>query len=71
VEVGAPSSEGVCPFNDEKDPLAKRETLELVRAYYKIDDDKVRKRLFKVVKTVGAASLAHKLATAGKRKGTK
>jgi len=55
------------PFEDEKDPLAKRETLELVRAYYKIDEDKVRKRIFEMVKAVGAASKAHKLA-AGKRR---
>jgi transcriptional regulator with XRE-family HTH domain len=32
------------------DPLAKRETLELVRAYYKIKSPNVRKRLFKLVK---------------------
>jgi transcriptional regulator with XRE-family HTH domain len=30
----------------EPDPMTKRETLELVRAYYKITDPKVRKRLF-------------------------
>jgi hypothetical protein len=34
------------PENDfEKDPMAKRETLELVRAYYNIPDSAVRKRL--------------------------
>ncbi len=52
------------PFVDDKDPLAKRETLELVRAYYKIDEGKVRKRIFEMVKAVGAASKATKLATA-------
>jgi transcriptional regulator with XRE-family HTH domain len=57
--------------SDDKDPLAKRETLELVRAYYKIDESKVRKRLFEMVKAVGAASNAHRLASASKRKGTK
>ena len=36
----------------ESDPLARRETLELVRAYYKIDDPKVRKRLFELTKTL-------------------
>ena len=56
------------PFEDEKDPLAKRETLELVRAYYKIDEAKVRKRIFEMVKAVGAASRAHKLSGTGKRK---
>lgn len=36
----------------ESDPLARREILELVRAYYKIDDPKVRKRLFELTKTL-------------------
>jgi transcriptional regulator with XRE-family HTH domain len=34
------------------DPLAKRETLELVRAYYKISDPKARKRLFELTKAI-------------------
>ena len=37
----------------EHDPLARRETLELVRAYYKIADPRVRKRLFELVKSLG------------------
>ncbi len=36
----------------EPDPLARRETLELVRAYYKIVDPKIRKRLFELTKTL-------------------
>lgn len=32
-------------LSDERDPMAKRETLELVRAYYCIQDPTVRKRL--------------------------
>lgn len=36
----------------EPDPLAKRETLELVRAYYKISDPKTRKRLFELTKAI-------------------
>jgi transcriptional regulator with XRE-family HTH domain len=36
----------------EPDPMAKRETLELVRAYYKITDSSVRKRLFELTKAV-------------------
>lgn len=36
----------------EQDKLAKRETLELVRAYYKITDPKVRKKTFELVKAV-------------------
>jgi transcriptional regulator with XRE-family HTH domain len=49
------------PFEQEKDPLIKRETLELVRAYYKIREARVRKRIFEMVKAVGAASHAENL----------
>ena len=34
------------PFEQEKDPLIKRETLELGRSYYKIREARVRKRIF-------------------------
>lgn len=34
-------------------PLDKRETLELVRAYYRISDPAVRKRLFELTKALG------------------
>jgi transcriptional regulator with XRE-family HTH domain len=41
------------PENEqEADPLARRETLELVRAYYRIPDAAVRKRLSDLVKAV-------------------
>lgn len=33
--------------------LSRRETLELVRAYYKIKDPSVRKKLFEMVKALG------------------
>lgn len=36
----------------EPDPLTKRETLELVRAYYRITNPQVRKRLFELVKSI-------------------
>ena len=36
----------------EPDPLARRETLELVRAYYKITDSRTRKRLADLVKVL-------------------
>ena len=36
----------------EPDPMAKRETLDLVRAYYKIPDPAVRKRMFELTKSV-------------------
>jgi transcriptional regulator with XRE-family HTH domain len=41
----------------EADPLARRETLELVRAYYKITDPKIRKRLFELTKTLAKADM--------------
>jgi transcriptional regulator with XRE-family HTH domain len=42
--------------SDEKDPMAKRETLELVRAYYKIQDPAVRKRVFELTKVTAKSS---------------
>ena len=39
----------------EPNPMAEWETLELVRAYYKISSPQVRKRLFEMVKALGAA----------------
>ena len=36
----------------EADPMARRETLELVRAYYRIDDPAVRRRLFELAKAL-------------------
>ena len=47
-------------------PLNKREQLEIVSAYYKISESRVRKRIFEMVKAVGAASHAEVL---GGRKG--
>ncbi len=44
------------PPSYEPDPMAKRETLELVRAYYKISDPRVRNRLREMVKALGAAT---------------
>jgi transcriptional regulator with XRE-family HTH domain len=41
---------------DGPDPMTKRETLEMVRAYYKITDPRVRKRVFELVKSLGATS---------------
>jgi transcriptional regulator with XRE-family HTH domain len=45
------------PSTYEPDPMAKRETLELVRAYYKITDPQVRKRLFEMTKALAAAAV--------------
>lgn len=41
----------------EKDPMARRETLELVRAYYGIPDPAMRKRLSDLVKAVARRAL--------------
>ncbi len=41
----------------EPDPMAKRETLELVRAYYKIEDADVRRRVNQLIKAMGAAGV--------------
>ena len=40
----------------EPDPLARRETLELVRAYYRIASPRVRKRLSELTKSLAAFS---------------
>ncbi len=42
----------------EADPLTKRETLELVRAYYRIQDPTVRKKVFDLAKALAAAAEA-------------
>ncbi len=44
------------PASDQLDPMAKRETLQLVRAYYRIPDSKVRKCLFQLTKAFAGAS---------------
>ena len=40
----------------ELDPMAKRETLQLVRAYYKISDPQIRKRLRELTQALGAGA---------------
>jgi transcriptional regulator with XRE-family HTH domain len=39
-------------IDQEQDPLARRETLEFVRAYYKIRDPAVRRRVFDLTKAL-------------------
>ena len=41
-------------FSD--DPLARRETLELIRAYYRINSPKLRRKIFDMIKAMAAAS---------------
>jgi len=43
---------------DEFESMARRETLELVRAYYRIEDPSVRKRTFDLLKALGGDKLA-------------
>ncbi len=45
------------PASYEPNSMAKRETLELVRAYYKIDDAVVCKRVYELIKAMGAAGV--------------
>ena len=49
---------GAAEGADEFDPdiVSKRETLELVCAYSKIEDVNVRKRIYEMTKTLGATS---------------
>lgn len=42
---------------ESEDQLSRRETLELVRAYYRIHDQAIRKRIFEMIKAIGGASL--------------
>jgi transcriptional regulator with XRE-family HTH domain len=40
-------------ISTEPNHMERRETLELVRAYYRIDDQNVRRRIFDLVKSLG------------------
>lgn len=40
---------------ESEDQLSRRETLELVRAYYRIHDQTIRKRIFEMIKAIGGA----------------
>ena len=60
-EVAARSPSQIRGMSEEiedfgPDPMIKRETLELVRAYYKIVDPQVRKRLFEMTKSLAGAA---------------
>ena len=53
-----PMSRRLGGFSDKSDgfgddTLSRRETLELVRAYYRITDPAVRKRVFELIKSMG------------------
>ncbi len=49
VDSGMPANEAV------KDPMARQETLELVRVYYTIEDAGIRGRAADIVKSIAAA----------------
>ena len=49
----SPESRDLVPPQD--DPMTKRETLELVRAYYQIDDYHVRRRIYELAKALAPA----------------
>ena len=40
------------PYDTEDDKMTRRQTLELVRAYYRIADPKVRKNIFEMIKSL-------------------
>jgi transcriptional regulator with XRE-family HTH domain len=44
------------PFGND-DSLNRRETLELVRAYYRITEPAIRKRVFELIKSMGPADV--------------
>ena len=55
----APKGRGTAkkPTGYEPDIMAKRETLEFVRAYYKIEDADVRKGVYQMTKAMGTAGV--------------
>ncbi|MDC0081601.1 helix-turn-helix domain-containing protein [Emcibacteraceae bacterium] len=53
-------TEGMAEINKQVlqvDKLSRRETLEFVRAYYKITNPMVRKKIFEMVKTIGNSEI--------------
>ena len=62
-----PLGDALSPFVDGKDPLADRETVELMRAYESIRDGRVRKLVYNLVRAVGTASHAKAVASRTRR----
>lgn len=58
VKAAEHCAPGLCGQQQMTDPLSRRETIDLVRSYYKIIDPKVRKRLFELTKSLAAAARA-------------
>lgn len=51
--IATPSADVPPSETEEFESMARRETLELVRAYYRIEDPSVRKRTFDLLKALG------------------
>lgn len=47
-------AEDAPPAFEHEDPLASRETLEMMRAYYQIPSKSVRRRVFELIKTLAS-----------------
>ncbi len=60
-------AEEATPFQDDKDPMAHPETTALVRAYDKIREPRIRRRIYEMIRTVGAASHASRVGKRRKR----
>jgi len=54
--LGGMTPEPAANLTSEADPLMRRETLELVRAYYRIVDPQIRRRLFDLTKAIANSS---------------
>ena len=57
VNEGQAGLSEAAPARYEPDPMMRRETLELVRAYYRVSDPTTRRRLFELVKAIANAGL--------------
>lgn len=54
--------EAATPFKEDKNPLNRHETRDLVSSYYKIREARIRKHIFGTIKALGAAAQAQVLA---------
>ena len=57
-DYAAPSASAELEAVQTADPMARRETLELVRAYYRIEDPKERKSIFELTKSIARGEAA-------------
>jgi transcriptional regulator with XRE-family HTH domain len=55
VAVGTAAAAASSAAPADGDPMMRRETLELVRAYYRIPDSQIRRRLFDLTKAIANA----------------